>query len=443
MQDIALIRMGPLLGLGALGFMVVALTVATLLVLPWRPDTPFVVQALLCGVLVVVATRVAELCPEREALLLIVVVALILRAVLLATPPFLASDIFRYVWDGRVQAAGINPYRYVPAAAELRGLRDAVVFPHVNRADYAVTIYPPTAQVLFLLVTRVAESAIAMKIALVAFEAVIVAALVALLRRLRRPTARVVAYAWHPLAFWEVGGNGHIDAAMTAAMMLALWLFASGRVLAAGAAAAIGALLKPFTALILPAFWRPWDPMLPLVVLGVIVLLYAPYLSVGVGVLGFLPQYLGEEKLESGSGFWLLQVARWLTGDPRMPMTHYLAAFFAVLAALALRAGFREGGPIAATVADINVLLLAFLFLLSPDYPWYFLMLVPFVALTGSWPAWAMTVGAFVLYDPWLFDPDVRIQVRDTVVYGTATAAMLAAAGRAWRSRPVLRKEAA
>lgn len=166
MQDRALSRMGPLLGLGALGFMVVALTVATLLVLPWRPDTPFVVQALLCGVLVVVATRVAELCPEREALLLIVVVALILRAVLLATPPFLSSDIFRYVWDGRVQAAGINPYRYVPAASELRGLRDAAVFPHVNRADYAVTIYPPTAQVLFLLVTRVAESAIAMKIAL-------------------------------------------------------------------------------------------------------------------------------------------------------------------------------------------------------------------------------------------------------------------------------------
>jgi hypothetical protein len=49
-----------------------------------------------------------------------------------------------------------------------------------------------------------------------------------------------------------------------------------------------------------------------------------------------------------------------------------------------------------------------------------------------------MTVGAFVLYDPWLFDPEARIQVRDTLFYGAAAAAMLAAAFRAWRSRPVV-----
>jgi hypothetical protein len=248
----------------------------------------------------------------------------------------------------------------------------------------------------------------------------------------------VVAYAWHPLVLWEVAGNGHVDAAMTALVMLALWLHASGRALAAGAAAAVGALVKPFALLVLPAFWRPWDAKLPLVVIGVIALLYAPYLSVGTGVLGFLPGYVGEERLDSGSGFWLLAVLRWFAGAPVLPTTAYLLASFAVLAALALRAGFRRDRPLAATVSDINALSLAFLFLLSPDYPWYVLMLVPFAALSGSWPAWAMTVGAFVLYDPWLFDPEARIQVRDTLFYGAAAAAMLAAAFRAWRSRPVV-----
>jgi len=144
MQDRASSPMGPLLGLGALGFMVVALTVATLIFMPWRPGTPFVVQALLCGGLVMLAARVAENCPVREALVVIVVVALILRAVLLAMPPFLSSDISRYVWDGRVQAAGLNPYQHVPAAPELRALRDPAIFPHVNRADYASrSIRPP------------------------------------------------------------------------------------------------------------------------------------------------------------------------------------------------------------------------------------------------------------------------------------------------------------
>jgi hypothetical protein len=438
MADKASSGMGPLVGLGALGLTIVALTVATLLALPWRPDTPFVAQALLCGALVAVATRVAETCPEREGLLVILVIALVLRAILLATPPFLSSDIYRYVWDGRVQAAGINPYRHIPAAPELQALRDLAIFPNVNRADFAVTIYPPAAQGLFLLVSRIAESVLAMKVAFVAFEAVTVAAVVALLRRLGCPTTRVVAYAWHPLALWEIAGNGHVDAAMTALMMLGVWLYASGRTLAAGTVAAIGALLKPFALLVLPAFWRPWNGGLPLVVLGVIALAYAPFLSVGTGVLGFLPGYAGEEKLDSGSGFWLLAVLRWLAGAPILPTAAYLLACFAALAALALRAGFRRDRPLAVTVADINALLLAFLFLLSPDYPWYFLMLVPFVALTGSWPAWAMTVGAFVLYDPWLFDPGVRVQARDTVLYLAAAAALLAAAGWARRSRPVL-----
>ena len=72
-------------------------------------------------------------------------------------PPFLSTDIFRYVWDGQVQAAGINPYRYVPAAPELAPLRDAMVYPNINRADYAPTIYPPAAQMFFLAVTRLGE----------------------------------------------------------------------------------------------------------------------------------------------------------------------------------------------------------------------------------------------------------------------------------------------
>jgi len=66
-------------------------------------------------------------------------VAIAMRAALLPAPPFLSSDIYRYVWDGQVQAAGINPYRFVPADASLAGLRHLAVFPHINRADYART----------------------------------------------------------------------------------------------------------------------------------------------------------------------------------------------------------------------------------------------------------------------------------------------------------------
>ena len=93
-----------------------------------------------------------------------------MRLALLFVEPYLSTDIYRYVWDGRVQAAGINPYRHVPSAPEVAHLRDAAIFPNINRADYAVTIYPPAAQAIFLAVTRLGESVVAMKLGLLAFE---------------------------------------------------------------------------------------------------------------------------------------------------------------------------------------------------------------------------------------------------------------------------------
>jgi len=53
---------------------------------------------------------------DRRELWVILAFALVLRAVLVAQTPFLSSDVYRNVWDGRVQAWGINPYRFVPCA---------------------------------------------------------------------------------------------------------------------------------------------------------------------------------------------------------------------------------------------------------------------------------------------------------------------------------------
>ena len=92
---------------------------------------------------------------NRWTFMIILVCAAGSRLVCLFSPPFLSTDIFRYVWDGQVQAAGINPYRYIPADPHLAFLRDLDIYPHINRRSYAHTIYPPGAQMLFLLITRI------------------------------------------------------------------------------------------------------------------------------------------------------------------------------------------------------------------------------------------------------------------------------------------------
>src|SRR5262249_40601827 len=134
----------------------------------------------------------------------------------------LSTDVARYVWDGRVQAAGTNPYRYVPADTQLAPLRDQAIYPHINRVDYAVTIYPPVAEMIFLLASRVSESFTMMRLTMIGFEAVTVLALLALLDHDGRPAARVLIYAWHPLTIWEFAGTGHVDAAAIALMTLAM-----------------------------------------------------------------------------------------------------------------------------------------------------------------------------------------------------------------------------
>ncbi len=400
-----------------MGAALLALTLAGPVLHARLGDLPFIGLALTQGGLVLLATRIATTVPDRRALPVILGVALALRLALLPVAPHLSTDAYRYVWDGRVQNAGINPYRYVPAAPEVAFLRDAAVYPFINRADYAVTIYPPAAQALFLLVTRVHDGLLAMKLAMVAFEAVTVLVLLDFLRRLRKPAGRVLAYAWHPLAVWEIAGSAHIDAAMTAGMMLGLWLaLATSRRLLAATVLTAAALLKPLAALALPAALRPWDPRGLAVVATVAAVLYLPYLGVGGGVAGFLPAYFGEEKIDTGDGFWLVSLVHGVLGTQSWTRPLYLLAAAVLLGLLALRASRAAGEDLETRLRRIAWLGLAALLALSPNYPWYYLMLTPFVALLGAAPLWVATVGCFVLYDVVWYDAAINFALCDSAL---------------------------
>jgi hypothetical protein len=311
------------------------------------------------------------------------------------------------VWDGRVQAAGINPYALVPADPTLAALRDAAIYPNINRADYAVTAYPPVAQMFFLAVTRISETLTMMRLAMVACEIVVIAVLIDLLRQLRMPATGVVAWAWHPLAIWEISQGGHVDALMVALLMLGVWLLVRHRAIAGAVLVTMAALVKPYAVVALPSFWRPWDWRVPAAALATIVLGYLPYLGVGRGVLGFVTTggYLGEEGFADGEGFWLVALARAAFGNVRGLTTAYLLVAAGTMAWLGIRAAWRADHAPDRTLRDIAVLLMAGMFVLSPNYPWYFLAVVPFVALGGGAAAWAMTLAAPLLYRP-IFLPD-------------------------------------
>jgi alpha-1,6-mannosyltransferase len=407
------------LRLCGLGVALAALTLLTPVVFHTWGDTAYMALTIPAGIIAMVATRVAERAPLVRTLWLIVGVAIALRLVLLLLDPLLSTDIYRYVWDGRVQAAGINPYRYIPGAQELAMLRDTAIYPHINRADYAVTIYPPIAQMFFFVITRLGENVTAMRLGFLGCEAVTVAMIILLLKQTGRPATRVIAYLWQPLPMWEIANSGHIDALMVSLMMVGIWLALTARPVRGALAIALGALAKPFAVLALPALWRPWDWRMPAVAVATVMVCYAPYVSVGAGVFGFLTQgYYGEEGPQINGHIWILTLWRGLFGDHRGDVAAYLIVSASVLSALVLIAAFRRRRSTETMLADICRLLLVFLLLLSPKYPWYFLAITPFVALRGGATVWIASIGALLLQDELEWDMYIPLFARETVLYG-------------------------
>jgi alpha-1,6-mannosyltransferase len=426
-------NVSPLILLTAIGAVIVALTLATPIAFERFGDNAFMALTIPAGLLTIAATAQAERTPTTRALWLILGVAIGLRAYVLLFDPLLSSDIYRYVWDGKVQATGINPYRYVPADPALASLRDGTIFPHINRATTAVTIYPPVAQFFFLIVTRIGENVTVMRLALVGCEAVAVAIIALFLRRMNQPVTRVVAYLWHPLPLWEIASSGHVDALMLALMLLGLWIALSGHALRGAALIAFSVLVKPYVAPVLAGIWRPWDLKMPLVVIAIITLCYLPYLSVGWGVLGFLTQgYLREEGISAGNDLWPLALWRLVFGEHHGDVVFYVAMAPLVLLFAGLAVARSGDRPIASRLADINRLLLLTLLLLSPNYPWYFLAVTPFVALCGSLPNWFVSIAALLLTEQLDWDFYIPRMMTKSILFGGL---VLAWAFATWRSR--------
>lgn len=332
-------------------------------------------------------------------LLFILAVAVILRAISMAAPLNLSDDALRYVWDGRIQWAGFNPYLHVPVDEQLIALRDSEIFEDLNQKETAVTIYPPTAEIIFLAASRIYDGVASMKLAMLVFEAITVWALMGWLKAEGLPRERVVIYAWHPLPIWEFASQGHIDAAAIGFLMLGVLAAAHRRQGFAGVVLSCAALVKYYPVLFIPALWRRWDWRLPAAFAATTALLYLPYAwHAGPKVLGFLATHLDNEGYGEGYGFQAIWMLREL-GIASPPPKLYVAASAVILMGLGLMALFARKKD---EIRPEHLLLLAaaFLFLTSPHYPWYFGILVPLLARYPHPAAFAMTLLCVMLQLP-------------------------------------------
>ncbi len=322
----------------------------------------------------------------------VVVIGLVLAAVwhilFLRLPPGADDDIHRYVWDGRLQRLGYNPYIVVPSDPAAKGLHTPETR-NLNNPDLP-SPYPAGALLFFRAVTAIQESTFALKVAFVVCEFAIVFVLLDLLRP-KQGAHLVLAFAWNPLLAIEVAGSGHVD--IVGALLLLVSAAALMRRWRATAAVALGlaVAVKLLPVVLLPLYWkrvRIRDAALAAAVVG---LLYVPFLNHGRIPIGSLGTYVQTFRFNGPVFAALDQVA-----PPR------LLAGLAVLVGLVTATWQRIRSAAPEWRPDQFAWPMAASLLCAPVvFPWYLLGLLPFLTSASTLLIIIWTVSIIPTYVQW------------------------------------------
>ena len=332
--------------------------------------------------------------PGRAGLWVCLALAVLCRAPLIPVEPTLSDDIYRYVWDGRIQALGVNPYRAVPADPALDGLHTDVTR-KMNHPTLP-TLYPPFAEWVFRGVAAISQSVLAFKLTFVLLDLAIIVLLLRWLAAAGMSPWLVLAYAWNPLVILEVAWSGHLDV-IGAFLLMVSFLALRGRVGWLAASALVAAIGVKFVPIVLvPLFWKRIRVRDALIAVGFGLCLVVPFVGGALAApVGALPMYLAKWRF-NGPLYGIVEsaVKTIAPGAWRLLVGMPLVAGLAV--AVWFRRRSRELEP-AAWAWPIAAALL-----LSPTiYPWYLLWLCPFLVVRATLPVLMWTQTSLFTYFVW------------------------------------------
>ena len=321
----------------------------------------------------------------------VIVIGLVLAALwhvaFLAIPTGSDDDIRRYLWDGRLQRHGYNPYIVVPDDPAFATLHTPETRP-LNHPDLP-SPYPPGAQLFFRAVTAIHESVFALRVSFVICDLIIVLVLLDVLRRTEQPAHWILAYAWNPLLATEVAGSGHIDIVGVLLLLVSFAALLRRRRAIAATAFALAVAVKLLPIVLLPLYWkriRMRDALLAAIVFA---LLYLPFLDHGRIPVGSLGTYLQSFRFNDPVFAALERIA-----SPQVLAG--LAAAIGFLSAMLCRSKSETASPDAVAWP-----MAASLFCAPVVYPWYLLWMLPFLRSVSTLPIIVWTVSIIPTYIVW------------------------------------------
>jgi alpha-1,6-mannosyltransferase len=354
-----------------------------------KSEPSFIIPLAVAGIAYLLAIRELFSTPKfpKHVIFFGLTLAALWHFLFLRLPPGSDDDIHRYLWDGRVQRLGYNPYIVVPSEPALASLHTSETRT-LNNPEVP-SPYPAGAQLFFRAVTSIHESTFALKVAFVVCDLTIVVVLFDVLRRTGQEEHWVLAYAWHPLLATEVAGSGHIDIVgvllllASAAALVRRWRAAAA--ISFGLAVAV----KLLPIVLLPLYWRRVRMRDGALAAIILVLLYVPFLHKGRITFGSLGTYVQSFRFN----------------DPVFATLERMTAP-QVVAGLAVLVGFLTAiwlrGKSEVCSSDAFAWPMAASLLCAPVvYPWYLLWLLPFLRSVSTVPIIIWTVSIIPTFYVW------------------------------------------
>ncbi|UCC31573.1 MAG: DUF2029 domain-containing protein [Phycisphaerales bacterium] len=312
-----------------------------------------------------------------------------LRLLPLAVDP--SDDAYRYVWEGRVQHAGFNPFGHPPDDPQLADLRDDG-WGKINHPDYPA-IYGPVSQLQFLAAAAICPSVYTVKLMHVVWDVFVMVVLAACLRGLGRRPHGAVLYSLCPPVLASFAIEGHVDSLMLLFMAVAVWAVVAKRKNLAGVMLGLAMATKIVLLVLLPWFLKRCRREAILAVV-VATLCYLPYLSAGTGVFSSLLRF------SSGAPSFSVLAVFSVTSLGTVA-THVAAAL--LLAAILIALAWRRHD-----FTDYGAAAMGTLLLLMPIVHYWYLSWVLIWLPFGARARWIVAALAMILY----FEAELR---RETV----------------------------
>lgn len=336
----------------------------------------------------------------------IIAFSIIFRLTLLPVVP--SDDIYRYLWEGKLQLNWINPYSFAPDSQTLEQFRDKF-YSGINH-KHLTTIYPPLTLMSFAVSDYISYSILAMKSIFVSFDLLVILVLNKLLKLFGKRPLSVIVYAWSPLVLISFAARGHCDSLQIFFAILALYLYISQNKMSSVVSVAFAVLSKFISIIVVPLFILRNRPVKSIIVLSIFIFaLYIPYLNAGGGLFSTLFHF-GSEYHFNDSGHFLILCLTGGSADISKIVT--CLVFGGILLYLYKRFYYNCGtADLQSTTADNKIELfkdetvlrysfyaIATFLILSPTvHPWYLTWIIPFLCFYHS-KAWLILTGTVIFY---------------------------------------------